>query len=87
MKYEKFYRLVINLPSDKYEDVLTTRLSSYCNELSKIHHDRCFYCVMNEFRDLAPECDKCKSWKQKNELEEKISELYDFIRDEIRGDI
>lgn len=91
MKYEKFYRLIINLPSDKCEDVLYSRLSSYRDELSEIH-TKCFYCVMTEFRNLTPEevsgkCDKCESWKQKNELEAKISELYDFIRDEIRGDI
>lgn len=91
MKYEKFYRLIINLPSDKCEDVLFARLSSYRDELSEIHN-KCFYCVMTEFRDLTPEdvkgkCDRCESWKQKNELEAKISELYDFIKDEIRGDI
>lgn len=84
MKYEKFYRLVINLPSDKCEEVLFARLNSYRDEISEIK-DECFYCVI----DLTDKvmCDNCEVKKRIQQLELKSKELEDFIRDEIRGDI
>jgi hypothetical protein len=89
MKYEKFYRLIINLPSDKCEDVLFARLSSYRDELSEIYN-KCFYCIITTFTDKEPReviCDNCEAKKRIQQLDLESKELEDFIRNEIRGDI